>query len=493
MFVLPRERHARSGEPVTLPDVYAELKERLKSVVPPGRGTFAVKKVERAYAFEYAGVPRGRAEYLKLVYSAHFPPLPADATGATFAKVFGTATPSMEHFLLKRRLSGPCWLRLAGVRNHPAPVSHCRVDLLLEDPKGVSVYGAPAKRSGADAPPAPPAYAAALLGAAERSVVGEPSLALPPPELVVLSLALKTQVAPRSHAHEIVAAALVVHGAVSPDGASNEARAATRTLVLLRPAAGTGGLPPDFRALIAKEPAVKAMHDERALLNVLLAHVERIDPDVLCGHNIVGFDLDVLLHRLAAHKVATWSRIGRLRRTGMPRTAAGMGGRDQFTGVVAAGRLVCDTYLAARELLLRETTYTLSALSAAHLGVERAEVDPLDVPRLMTTGADCVRLARHTDNDAWLAMSLMFRLQVLPLTKQLTNLAGNLWSRSLRGARAERIEFLLLHEFHRLKCEERTSHMLPPLHALLLPPFPSPGTSFPTSLHTARRARMQWR
>ena len=37
--------------------------------------------------------------------------------------------------------------------------------------------------------------------------------------------------------------------------------------------------------------------------------------------------------------------------------------------------------------------------------------------------------------------------QVLPLTKQLTNLAGNLWARSLKGARAERIEYLLLHTF----------------------------------------------
>jgi len=40
---------------------------------------------------------------------------------------------------------------------------------------------------------------------------------------------------------------------------------------------------------------------------------------------------------------------------------------------------------------------------------------------------------------------------VLPLTKQLTNLAGNLWTKSLQSKRAERIEYLLLHEFHRLK------------------------------------------
>lgn len=55
------------------------------------------------------------------------------------------------------------------------------------------------------------------------------------------------------------------------------------------------------------------------------------------------------------------------------------------------------------------------------------------------------------ENDAFLSLQLMFKLQVLPLTKQLTGLAGNLWAKSLQGKRAERIEFLLLHEFHRLK------------------------------------------
>eukprot|EP00913_Durusdinium_trenchii_P029697 g27834.t1 len=38
-----------------------------------------------------------------------------------------------------------------------------------------------------------------------------------------------------------------------------------------------------------------------------------------------------------------------------------------------------------------------------------------------------------------------------PLTRQLTNLAGNLWNASLQNKRAERNEFLLCHEFHRKK------------------------------------------
>lgn len=53
--------------------------------------------------------------------------------------------------------------------------------------------------------------------------------------------------------------------------------------------------------------------------------------------------------------------------------------------------------------------------------------------------------------DSYFQSMIMFQLMVLPLTKQLTNVAGNMWSRTLGGARAERNEYLLLHEFHNSK------------------------------------------
>ncbi|KAG6815278.1 hypothetical protein H0H93_010352 [Arthromyces matolae] len=55
-------------------------------------------------------------------------------------------------------------------------------------------------------------------------------------------------------------------------------------------------------------------------------------------------------------------------------------------------------------------------------------------------------------------MAIASKVQILPLTRQLTNLAGNAWNKTLNGGRAERNEYILLHEFHRLKyiCPDKT-------------------------------------
>lgn len=57
----------------------------------------------------------------------------------------------------------------------------------------------------------------------------------------------------------------------------------------------------------------------------------------------------------------------------------------------------------------------------------------------------------HCEADTYFVTAIALRLQMLPLTKVLTNLAGNSWARTLSGTRAERNEYILLHEFHKNK------------------------------------------
>jgi DNA polymerase elongation subunit (family B) len=80
--------------------------------------------------------------------------------------------------------------------------------------------------------------------------------------------------------------------------------------------------PHDYHAALGKHSNFKAtslhrVDSERALLSLLLTLLFRNDPDLLVGHDIANFDLPTLLARLAAHKIENWSRLGRLRRSGL--------------------------------------------------------------------------------------------------------------------------------------------------------------------------------
>lgn len=195
---------------------------------------------------------------------------------------------------------------------------------------------------------------------------------------------------------------------------------------------------------------------ERALLNRLMIKLHQLDPDVLVGHNISGFDLDVLLHRAQTCKVPSnmWSKVGRLKRSVMPKLSKGnnSSGMGATPGLMAciAGRLLCDTYLSSRELL-KEVSYSLTQLAKNQLGRDRKEINPVDMPTMYQTSTSLLELVECAETDAWLSLGLMFHLSVLPLTRQLTNISGNLWSKTLQGARAQRVEYLLLHEFHSRK------------------------------------------
>jgi len=406
--------------------------------------SYRMVPVKRSYAFEQPEIPHGEQWVVKVRYPATESTLPVGLSGRSFVAVMGAGQQggSLEPLILKRGIKGPGWMLLKGAKRveYQNQISWCKVEVGVDSPKSV------------------------LCDPNHQSLKSRSS-----PMLTTASLNLKTVVNPKTQQHEIVAASVVYLSncvdieAPMPSEKWNKHQV-LRNFSVVRKLDGHAW-PPGFEQAVAANNASArgkahngamwmAQATERSLLTSLLAKLQHLDADVLVGHNISGFDLGVLLNRMQFHKVPLWSRIGRLKRNTYPKLTGGGhaygGGAGPGTLSTVAGRLLCDTYLSARELV-KEVDYTLRTLAQNLLGQAQMEMPPHQIPLCYESAEGLDRLIRHAESDAWLALGLMHHLAVLPLSKALSNLSGSLWSKTLQGARAQRIEMLLLHEFHARK------------------------------------------
>ena len=316
-------------------DVKGEIRDML---LARGIEQFSMKPVKRSYCFERDDIPRGAQYVVKVRYPALNTPLPADLKGNHFVCVLGTQTGMLEHLMIKSRVMGPSWLALKGAVSVPQTqqASWCKLE--------VNLVGA-------------------------HKSVRQPRAGAPnrdPPKLTVAALNLKTVVNHRQNVNEIASASVVYVRDVRADAATTAATLQdvnrVRHFSCVRRLDGVS-MPPGWDQLVTHEnkhnPAARrsgsvvlsSQTSERGLLSFLLARLQQLDADVIVGHNIAGFDLDVLLHRLQANKVPHWSRVGRLKRTKFPNLAGGGGagfGGGASIGAMScvAGRLLAGTYWA---------------------------------------------------------------------------------------------------------------------------------------------------
>ncbi|KAB1214754.1 DNA polymerase alpha catalytic subunit [Morella rubra] len=449
-----------------LQDLASEVKSEIaKQLLDNNVSTFSMAPVKRRYAFERTDIPVGENYVLKINYPFKDPPLPADLKGESFCALLGTHCSALELFLVKRKIKGPSWLSVSNFSSCPAPqrVSWCKFEVIVDSPKDMRI-----------------------------SSSSKNTIEIPP--VVVAAINLKTIINEKQNLNEIVSASVIcchkakidtpmlpsewkrpgmlshftvvrkLDGGIFPMGFTKEATDRNSK-------AGSNVLSTESRQVhiffLAIQVFSSLCYSERALLNRLMIELYKLDSDVLVGHNISGFDLDVLLHRAQACKVPSsmWSKIGRLKRSMMPKLAKGstIFGSGASPGILSciAGRLLCDTYLCSRDLL-KEVSYSLTQLAKTQLNKDRKDITPHDIPRMFQSSESLTELIEYGETDAWLSMELMFHLSVLPLTRQLTNISGNLWGRTLQGARAQRVEYLLLHAFHARKYmvpDKMSAHM----------------------------------
>ncbi len=438
VFLLPRERLLDDKtRRVTLNDVYEEFRDRVAPRLKIAE--FRSRRVVKRYAFELANIP-AEAEYLEVKYSGAYQPLPpAYHTGNTYRHVFGAGASILERLILTLGLAGPGWLVLKNATLTEAPVTWCKIELAVNGQAQISVEGGAGTAGSTDTPLKPPR---------------------PSPDFTLLSLNFKTFANPETRQNEIVAISCLANRsfkfeqsstssssnqALKHDPTSTPAKYDSHFCMITRPSAKAGiQLPIDFTPKMAlkeyRKTTLSVHSSERELLSCFLAKFHQLDADIIVGHDVFAFDYDLLLSRFAHFKVQNlWSKLGRIRRTGLPiRT------KDKH---LLAGRLVCDVKILARELI-RAKSYDLTELAATILKKGRFEVEQALLPNYYASSPQLLRLVDLMMRDNELTLGIMYELNCLPLVKQITNIAGNLLSRTLLGGRAERNEYLLLHAFH---------------------------------------------
>lgn len=162
-----------------------------------------------------------------------------------------------------------------------------------------------------------------------------------------------------------------------------------------------------------------------ALTSQLSDLIARSDPDIIVGHDFVALELDVLLTRLKDLKVDNWSRISRFRRPRWPKLNP-----TRNEGLLS-GRLILDLSSDGSRGIIDSITWSLTEMCSTHLRIEREEIDPEDTPKFFdnvhSEAKHLLRFVQLCEVDTYFQMAIAFKVQALPLTRQLTNLAGNSW------------------------------------------------------------------
>ncbi|XP_013168411.1 PREDICTED: DNA polymerase alpha catalytic subunit [Papilio xuthus] len=412
IFLLPREykldpvTFEQTDQEVSMMDMYKEFNESIASEL--GLTEFKSRKVTKNYCFNLPDIP-AECDYLEVKYSASFPPPNTIKKGITYSHIFGANTSSLETFLLERKIKGPCWLEIKEAENVLAKVSWCKMEAACDKIENISVI-----RNGMD---------------------------LEPPPIVVATINTRSVVDQKTNKTKILMLSCLVHNSFPIHKPPPNPPFHQHFCVMTK---CNEIWPLDLKQALSQYNATKLTKcdTERELLNYFMVQFWKLDPDLVVGHDMQGFQQDLLIGNILDLRIPNWSRLGRLKRSVAPQKKFAT--KDAFLG-----RLVCDIKLSSMELI-RSRSFDLDTLCVSVLKMkegERVEVALEDIPRYYESSKDLLELVKLNMQDASYILKMMCELNVIPLALQITQIAGNIMSRTLMGGRSERNEFLLLHAF----------------------------------------------
>lgn len=384
---------------------------------------FTCEKVTKKYAFSSdSNVPQ-LADYVKIDYPSSQHILPSGLKGETFSHTLNSEQTPMEKVILDLKLRGPSWLRLIEPSEPVGgKLTHTRRELILSNYNNIQVEDKP-----------------------------EP---LGTPYFCAFASSMRIYTNPNTKKNEIVAISCMVNTCMKLDECLTRTNKASQHFVLFaKPGAANKNLrlPYDITACLRtyRKTKFELFENERDLLIAFIERIERLDPDILIGHEQLSCDYETILARFKDNKVSGWHKLGRFPRSEFPQTKYAI--RSCFSG-----RIVCDLEISAKELI-HARSYDLTELASKVLNANRIEYTQETLVESYKTSDALIRLIDATWDDTDYIFSILVELNVIPLALKITNITGGVLSRTLLGGRSERNDYLLLHAFHEENyiCPER--------------------------------------
>jgi DNA polymerase I len=211
---------------------------------------------------------------------------------------------------------------------------------------------------------------------------------------------------------------------------------------------------PDYKGkksvvLLAKTSRVNieniiSCSDEKDMLEKMREIIDDYDPDIICGHNINGFDLPFILKRLEILKIPR--NLGRSEKNSYARKL-----QHSYMPSIS-GRVVVDTFeIYKRDPWVKFKRYDLNTISEEMLGIGKLDIGGnyiIQIREMWNGNGKIEKLINYARRDAELVLRLVEEKNLLDKFFEISKISGVLLQDSL-GGQSQRHEFRLLGEFYK--------------------------------------------
>lgn len=182
---------------------------------------------------------------------------------------------------------------------------------------------------------------------------------------------------------------------------------------------------------------IECFESEEEMLKGFIDVIEKYDPDIITGFNILNFDFPYIVKRLKNLNMSR--KFGRVEDKNVTIQSAG-----EDNKVSVPGRVVVDVRaLVKADFHLKR--YTLEHVAEKLINEGKLDVDYKDIPRLwIGRSRDTNRLVDYARKDAVLPLKILLEKRLLDKYFELSKVSGLLLQDVISGGQSSRVEGLLL-------------------------------------------------